>query len=56
MTSFYDLPADERAAWMDRAERETGSSFHDLPAEERADWMERAEDEPLAWHGAEWDY
>lgn len=40
--SFWDLPAEERASWTERAERETGSNFHDLPPEERARWHERA--------------
>ena len=40
--SFHDLPAEERASWHERAERETGSSFYDLPPEERAYWYERA--------------
>ena len=45
MTSWYDLPAEERGAYMDRAEEASGQSFYDLPAEERGYWMEKAEEE-----------
>lgn len=45
MSDFYDLPAEERGYWYDRAEQETGVSFHDLPADERNYYYERAESE-----------
>jgi hypothetical protein len=38
---FWDLPADERGAVYDAAERDTGSSFFDLPAEDRAHYYDR---------------
>ncbi len=44
MTSWYDLDADDRADWVERAEDETGQSFYDLSADERASWVERAEE------------
>lgn len=41
---FWDLPADERRATYELAERETGRSFFDLPAEERGRYYDRARD------------
>jgi hypothetical protein len=38
---FWDLPAEDRGAAYDAAERDTGMSFFDLPAEERADYYDR---------------
>lgn len=44
MTAFFDLPAEDRAAIYDKAERETGQSFYDLPAEERGYYYDKAEE------------
>lgn len=44
VSAFFDLPAEERAAVYDKAERDTGQSFYDLPAEERAHYYDRAEE------------
>jgi hypothetical protein len=43
---FWDLPAEERGHWYDKAERDTGQSFWDLPAEERGYYYDRAEENP----------
>jgi hypothetical protein len=40
---FWDLPAEERGRWYDKAEQDTGQSFWDLPAEERGHYYDRAE-------------
>lgn len=46
MTDFFDLPAEERGYWYQRAEDENGGQdFHDLPPEERGYWYDRAADE-----------
>lgn len=45
MSSFWDLPAEERGYWYDKAEQDTGTSFHDLSPEERGNYYERAESE-----------
>lgn len=44
MTEWYDLDADVRGTYMDRAEEETGQSWYDLPAEERGGYMDAAEE------------
>ncbi len=40
--NFYDLDPQERAAWYDKAEHDTGMDFHDLPPDERGRYYERA--------------
>ena len=55
MSDFYDLPAEERGDWYDRAEAETGVSFHDLPAEERGYYYDRAESEAFGGDGGKAD-
>jgi hypothetical protein len=39
---FFDLTAEERGYWYDKAEEETGSNFWDLPAEERGRYYDKA--------------
>jgi phage gp46-like protein len=42
---FWDLSAEERGHWYDRAREETGSDFWDLPPEERGRYYEQAAEE-----------
>lgn len=42
MSTFAELPAEERAYWHDRIRDETGQEMYDLPADERAAWSNRA--------------
>lgn len=39
---FFDLTAEERGYWYDKAQQETGSDFWDLPAEERGRYYDKA--------------
>lgn len=48
---FWDLPAEERGYWYDKAESETGQSFWDLPPEERGSYYDRAEETGGGWNG-----
>lgn len=48
---FWDLPAEERGYWYDKAESETGQSFWDLPPEERGSYYDRAEEVGSGWSG-----
>lgn len=42
---FWDLSAEERGYWYEKAENETGESFWDLPAEDRGHYYDRAAEE-----------